>query len=78
MLNNVHYLPQTMARVKNNILIITDAQIWEKSKRHHKMLGAWSVTWSKFHTQNPHILSATIQTSGVQDTWLPGYVHPCL
>ena len=40
MLNNVHYLPQTMARVKNNILIITDAQIWEKSKRHHKMLGA--------------------------------------
>jgi hypothetical protein len=40
MFNIVHYLPQTMARVKNNILIITDAQIWEKSKGHHKMLGA--------------------------------------
>jgi len=40
LLNIVHYLPQTMARVKNNILIITDAQTWEKSKRHHKMLGA--------------------------------------
>lgn len=74
MFNIVHYLPQTMARVKNNILIITDAQIWEKSKGHHKMLGAWS----KFHTQNPYVLSATIQTSAVQATSNPGFVHPSL
>lgn len=62
MLNTVHYLPQKMARVKNNILVITDAQIWEKSKRHHKMLGAWI----KFHSQNPYTLGVTIQNSVVQ------------
>ena len=78
MLNIVHYLPQTRTRVKTNILIITDAQIWEKSKRHHKMLGAWSVTWSKFHTQNSHELGATIQNSVISATWHTGFVHPCL
>ena len=38
------------------------AHIFQKSKSHLKILGARRVTWSKFHTEDPQILGATILT----------------
>ena len=37
------------------------AQISRKFRSHLKILGATEVTRSKFHTQDPHILGATVQ-----------------
>lgn len=38
--------------------------------------GAWRVTWTKFHIEDPHILGTTIQNSVTRATWHPGFVAP--
>jgi hypothetical protein len=49
--------------VEENEEWIGGAQIFQKSLSHSKILGARMVTWSRFHTEEPQILGAT--------------VHPC-
>jgi len=39
-----------------------DSQIFQKSRNHLKILGSKRVTGSKFHTQDPQILVATLQS----------------
>jgi len=36
-----------------------------------------SITWHKFHTEEPHKSGATIQKLVTIATWDPGIVHPC-
>jgi hypothetical protein len=47
---------------------------FQKSSSHLKILGARNVTWSKFHTDDPQILGATVQNLVVRATWRPGFV----
>jgi len=49
-------------------------QIFQKSKRHLKILGARRKIWSKFRTRDPQILGATYEIrspwwSGAPDFW---------
>jgi len=41
------------------------------------ILFAKSVTWHKFHTEEPHKLGATVQKLATMAIWHPGIVHPC-
>jgi len=43
-----------------------------------KLLGARRVTRRKFHTGHPQILGAGLRIFGVQGTWGPGIVYPCV
>ena len=52
------------------------SQIFQKSMSHLKILGARRATWSKFHTQGPQILGATIQNLVDTVTRHLGFVHP--
>jgi hypothetical protein len=51
-------------------------QIFHKSSSHLKIPGARMVTSSKFHTDNPKILGATVQNLVAMAIWQPGSVHP--
>ena len=35
----------------------------QKSRRHFKIVGAWRLTWSKFHTEDPHKLGTATQNA---------------
>jgi len=37
---------------------------------------ALRVTWSKFHTEDPHILGVTVQNLVALVTWRREFVHP--
>jgi hypothetical protein len=52
------------------------AQLLRKFSSHLKILGTGKVTWSKFHTEGPQILGATVQNSVVRATWRPRFVLP--
>jgi hypothetical protein len=56
------------------ILMVYDrgAQIFQKSRSHLKILGARRVTWSKFRTEDPQILGATVQNLVARDFCTPG------
>jgi hypothetical protein len=41
-----------------------------KCMSHVKILGVRRARWSKFHTQDPHILGAIIQNSVTRVTWI--------
>ena len=41
-----------------------------------KIVSARRVTWSKFHTEDPQILSTIPQNSEAPATWCVGFVHP--
>jgi hypothetical protein len=43
-----------------------------------KLLGARWVTRRTIHTGHPQILGASQQNLGVQETWRPGIVYPCV
>ena len=49
----------------------------QKCKSHLKILGAWRVTWSKYHTKDPQVLGSTVQNLVATATWRPGFVHRC-
>jgi hypothetical protein len=40
---------------------IMRVQICQKCKSHLKILAVTSMTWSKFYTEDPQILDATVQ-----------------
>jgi hypothetical protein len=44
-------------------------------KDHLKILGPTRVTWSKFHTEHPQILGATVQNLVARATWRLSFVH---
>jgi hypothetical protein len=48
-----------------------DIKIFWQSRSHIKILGARWVTWSKFHTDDPQILSTTREKLFTQDLWTP-------
>jgi hypothetical protein len=50
--------------------------MFQKFWQHLKFLGARTVIWSKFHTEDPLILGATVQNLDAMTTWNPGFVHP--
>jgi hypothetical protein len=52
-------------------------QIFKNSKSHLKILGARKVTWSKYHTEYPKILDATVQNLAVRAIWRLRFVYPC-
>ena len=51
--------------------------MFQKCKSHLKILGAWRVTWSKYHTKDPQVLGSTVQNLVAAATWRPGFVHRC-
>jgi hypothetical protein len=56
----------------------TSAQIFQKKKEKLRILGARRVTRSKFHTECPQILRATVQNLVARITWCVGFVLPWL
>jgi hypothetical protein len=52
-------------------------QMFQKPRNHRKIQGAWRVTRTKFHTRDPQILRATVETLVACTTWRQGFVHPC-
>jgi hypothetical protein len=54
-----------------------DAQLFQKSKRHLKILGARRMTHSKFNNKDPQLLGATVQNSVAMATSFPRCVHFC-
>jgi hypothetical protein len=53
-----------------------DAHMAQKSRNHLKILGARSVAWSKFHTEGPQILGATVKNLVARATWWPAVCAP--
>jgi hypothetical protein len=49
----------------------------KKSTIHLKILSARRVAWSKFHTEDPQIIGATLQNLVARATWQQRFVHPC-
>jgi len=45
---------------------------------HLKTLGARRVTCSKFHTENPQILSTSADKLVSMAIWYPGFMHYCM
>jgi hypothetical protein len=64
---------------KMNIVQARSEQIFNKSRRHLKILEARIVTWSKFHNEEPQIglLGATVRNLVATATWHSIFVHPC-
>jgi len=54
------------------------AQIFQKSRSHFNILSARRVTCRTFRTEDPQILSATIQNLVARASGSPGFVYPCL
>jgi hypothetical protein len=54
-----------------------EAHIFQKSSSHLKILGAWRLTCSNFHTKDPQILVMTVQNLFNMATWWKGFVHLC-
>ena len=52
------------------------AQIFHKSRSHLRILGTGRVTRSKFHTDDPQILGATVQNPVARSNWHLGFLHP--
>jgi hypothetical protein len=50
--------------------------IFQKSKSHLKILRARRVTWSKFHSEDPRILSATVKKFSRQGALAPITCEP--
>jgi hypothetical protein len=53
------------------------ANIFHRCRSHLKIPGTRWVAWSKFHTEDPEILGATMLNLVAQATWHPGFVHSC-
>jgi hypothetical protein len=51
------------------------AQICQQSRSHCKILCTRGVAWSRFHTEDPQILGATVQNLVTQVTWCQGLVQ---
>lgn len=58
-----------------NCLYARGVHIFQKSGKHLKIPGARQVTPSKFHTEDPHTLGASVQKPVTMATWRPGFVH---
>jgi hypothetical protein len=54
------------------------AQIFQKSTSILNILGVRRFTWSKLHTEDPQILSATVHNLLAMATCRPGFVRPWL
>jgi hypothetical protein len=50
----------------------------KKTKSRHKILGTRRETWSKFYTEVPQILGATLQIVVARSPWLLGFLQPWL
>jgi hypothetical protein len=56
--------------------LFTSVVLFRKTRSHLKILGAIrTVTESIFQTEDPQILSATVQNFVDMATWHPGFVH---
>ena len=55
-----------------------DAQIFQKSRSHFKILGTRQVTRSKFHTEDPQMLAPTIQNLVTTVTWCQRFCNVML
>jgi hypothetical protein len=51
------------------------AQIFQRSTIHLQILGARSMSLSKYHTEDPQILGATVKNLVATATWCPRFVH---
>jgi len=49
---------------------------FSKPRRHFKIFAAKRVTCSKFYTEEPQMLGATVQNSDATATWRPGVLYP--
>jgi len=54
-----------------------DAQVWQNSWSHLKILGPRLVRVSEFHTNITHIFGATEQNLVATTTWHQEFVYPC-
>jgi len=52
-------------------------QIFITSRRHHKILDVRCVAYSKFHTEHPRTVGATVLNVVATVIWRPGFAHPC-
>ena len=53
-----------------------DAEVFQKSRSHFKILGARWVTQDTLHTEDPQISGATVQNLVARATRHLGFVHP--
>jgi hypothetical protein len=50
--------------------------VFQKTRIHLEIPGTRRVTRSKFHSEDPHILSTTVEDVVVVVSWHPTFVHP--
>jgi hypothetical protein len=62
---------------KRKVYFRAGAQIPQRSRSHLEILRTRRVTWSKFHTEHPKTLGATVQNVVTTATCPQGFVHPC-
>ena len=48
---------------------VKNVQIFQKSRRHLKILGTGMVTWSRFQTDDPQVLGTTVHYVFTRATW---------
>jgi hypothetical protein len=63
-------------RTLNKMAYSWDAQTFQKSKTHLRILGARRLTRTKYQGENSQILGVTVTNSVASATWHPGFVHP--
>ena len=56
-------------------IISRDAQIFQNSRSHLKILDAGRVTWSKLHTHHPQTLGSTVHNLVAVAIWCPRFVR---
>ena len=59
-----------------NLTFMQGLRDFQKSNSHLKILGVRRVKRSKFHTEDPQILGATVQNVVGGDELAPGSFHP--
>jgi hypothetical protein len=52
-------------------------KVFQKFWKPRQYSGALRVTRSKFHTEDPQILGATVQNLVALVTWRPAVMYPC-
>jgi hypothetical protein len=56
---------------------VQGTQIFQKSRRSLKIVGATRVTWRKCHTEDPQTFGAIEKNWIARAIWRPGFVQPC-
>lgn len=71
------FIHTSLQTYKANVITKGVQEFFKKPDATSTVLFFRSVTWHKFHTEEPHKLGATVQKLVTTATSHPGIVHPC-